>query len=53
MWLKQHKFSYKKPHAIPAKINQEKQNEFIKGLHILKNANWNTTALSTKLIKIT
>ncbi len=38
MWLKQHKFSYKKPHAIPAKINQEKQNEFIKGLHVLKNA---------------
>jgi transposase len=38
MWLKQHKFSYKKPHAIPAKINQEKQNEFINRLHVLKNA---------------
>lgn len=35
-WLKEHKFTYKKPHPIPAKFNQQKQKEFIKLLNELK-----------------
>jgi transposase len=36
-WLKQHGFTYKKPHPIPAKINQQKQEEFVKFLNTLKD----------------
>jgi len=28
-WLKQHRFSYKKPKAVPEKANAEAQEEFI------------------------
>jgi transposase len=37
VWLKQHKFTYKKPHPIPAKFNNQKQEEFIKLLTELKS----------------
>jgi transposase len=36
-WLKQHGFTYKKPHPIPAKVNQNIQDEFIKLLNKLKD----------------
>jgi transposase len=36
-WLKQNGFAYKKPHPIPAKVNQYKQEEFVKLLHMLKD----------------
>lgn len=35
-WLHAHHFSYKKPHAVPAKANQEQQEEFIRFYHKLK-----------------
>lgn len=35
-WLHAHGFSYKKPHAVPAKANKEKQQEFIKAYEELK-----------------
>jgi transposase len=36
-WLKEHGFSYKKPHPVPAKFNKHKQEEFIKLLNALKD----------------
>ncbi len=36
-WLKQHGFTYKKPHPLPAKFNQQKQEKFIKLLNALKD----------------
>lgn len=38
-WLKEHEFRYKKPHPIPAKLNQQRQEEFIQILNSLKNSN--------------
>ncbi len=38
-WLKEHEFRYKKPHPIPTKFNQQKQEEFIQVLNSLKNSN--------------
>lgn len=38
-WLKEHQFKYKKPHPIPAKFNQQKQEEFVQVLNSLKNSN--------------
>lgn len=38
-WLNAHKFKYKKPHPIPAKFNQQKQEEFVQILNSLKNSN--------------
>lgn len=35
-WLKLHKFTYKKPHAVPSRFNQQAQEEFVKVLHKLK-----------------
>ena len=35
-WLHAHGFSYKKPHAVPAKANKEKQQEFINSYEELK-----------------
>lgn len=35
-WLKSNKFCYKKPHAIPAKADKQKQDEFIKLYESLK-----------------
>jgi transposase len=36
-WLVQHNFSYKKPKGIPAKCDEQRQNEFIKKYEELKN----------------
>lgn len=36
-WLKNCGFTYKKPHPVPAKFNQQKQEEFVKLLHKLKD----------------
>lgn len=36
-WLNEHGFSYKKPHPLPAKFNNQKQEEFVKLLHALKD----------------
>ena len=36
-WLKEHGFTYKKPHPVPAKFNSQKQKEFVKLLHALKD----------------
>lgn len=36
-WLKEHYFTYKKPHPIPAKHNQQEQEGFIKLLQELKD----------------
>jgi transposase len=38
-WLKQHGFTYKKPHPVPAKYHESKQQDFIKLLHDLKDEN--------------
>jgi transposase len=35
-WLNLHKFTYKKPHAVPSRFNQLAQEEFIKVLRRLK-----------------
>ena len=35
-WLKSHNFTYKKPHPIPQKYNQQKQETFIQLLNTLK-----------------
>lgn len=35
-WLKAHDFRYKKPHAVPAKADKEKQQEFISTYEALK-----------------
>lgn len=35
-WLHAHQFSYKKPHGVPAKANQEDQNKFIQFYEELK-----------------
>ncbi len=36
-WLNEHGFSYKKPHPVPAKFNNQKQEEFVKLLHALRD----------------
>ena len=38
-WLKHNGFKYKKPHPVPAKHNQSKQEEFALLLNILKDSN--------------
>ena len=35
-WLHAHAFSYKKPHAVPAKANAEQQQKFVEYYHNLK-----------------
>lgn len=35
-WLKEHRFAYRKPHPVPAKYNQQKQDEFTGLLNGLK-----------------
>jgi len=35
-WLRRHKFSYKKPKGVPAKVNKEKQKAFIEKYEALK-----------------
>lgn len=35
-WLKQHRFSYKKPKEVPSKADEEKQREFVAYYEILK-----------------
>lgn len=37
-WLKAHKFSYKMPKGVPAKMDKAKQEEFIEAYKALKNA---------------
>lgn len=37
-WLHNHGFSYKKPHLVPTKLDQEKQEEYIEKLHELKKS---------------
>lgn len=37
-WLKHNGFKYKKPHPVPAKYNQQKQEEFISLLETLKES---------------
>ena len=38
VWLKVHGFRYKKPHPVPSKLNQQKQEEFIKILNELEKS---------------
>ena len=37
-WLNVHQFRYKKPHPIPAKLNQQRQEEFIEILNSLRDS---------------
>lgn len=44
-WLHAHEFSYKKPHAVPAKANKEQQSKFIQYYKRLKKSAGNTEAI--------